>query len=77
MLDTCKHHRACPVYSGNLRDISMTPNAFRQLYCDNGIGGWGRCKRFQVDAKIGKVPERLLPNSLKTVAEIIRQYNLA
>jgi len=56
--------------------MTYTSNAYRQLYCDAGRKGWNNCRRFQVKLRTGKCPENILPNSLKSVEDIIKQYNL-
>jgi hypothetical protein len=72
----CKNSLKCPIYSGVLKDLTYTASAYKQLYCDAGDQGWGKCRRFQVKERTGKCPENLLPNALKTVEQIIEQYNL-
>jgi hypothetical protein len=73
---TCKSAVKCPIYSGVLKGMNFTSSAYRQKYCDAGSPGWDQCRRYQVKARAGKCPDNILPNSLKTVDEIIKQYNL-
>ncbi len=77
MEKTCKNYQKCPIYSGVLKDLSFTSSAYKELYCDAGTPGWSRCRRYQVKELVGKVPEKLLPNSLKSADEIIKLYNLS
>jgi hypothetical protein len=72
----CKNSSKCPIYSGVLKGMNFTTAAYKEKYCDGGSDGWSRCRRYQVKERTGKCPENILPNSLKTVEDIIRQYNL-
>ena len=76
-MDTCKNYQKCPIYGGLLADIKMASAAYRKNYCDAGEKGWTSCRRFQVKEKGGKVPENLLPNSHRSVEEIIKRYGMA
>jgi hypothetical protein len=73
---SCKNSAKCPIYSGVLKGLDFTTSAYRQKYCDGGSTGWSQCRRYQVKERTGKCPENILPNSLKTVEQIIQQYNL-
>ena len=76
MCSTCKHYQSCPVYWGKLRNSSMTTGVYRQLYCDAGVAGWMKCRRYQVKEKTGSCPDRIIPNAPHTVEEIIRRFGL-
>ena len=73
---SCQNAAKCPIYSGVLKSMTHTASAYRQLYCDAGSTGWNNCRRFQVKMRTGKCPENILPNSLKSVDDIIKKYNL-
>jgi hypothetical protein len=73
---TCQNSPKCPIYSGVLKGMTHTASAYRQLYCDAGSSGWNNCRRYQVKLRTGKCPENVLPNSFKSVEDIIKQYNL-
>jgi hypothetical protein len=73
---TCKNSAKCPIYGGVLKGMNFTTSAYRQKYCDAGSAGWDQCRRYQVKERAGKCPENILPNSFKSVEEIIKQYNL-
>ncbi len=72
----CKNSAKCPIYSGVLKGMEFTTAAYKQKYCDAGGQGWNQCRRYQVKDRAGKCPENILPNSLKTVEQIMQQYNL-
>ncbi|MGC8824005.1 MAG: hypothetical protein ACP5PZ_05345 [Bacteroidales bacterium] len=71
MLGRCEYSEKCPIYSGILKDYAVTSINCRKLYCEAGEAGWSLCKRYQVRKRAGRVPDDLLPNSYKTVEEII------
>ncbi|HUI70870.1 MAG TPA: hypothetical protein VL354_10160 [Spirochaetia bacterium] len=76
MDQVCANYVKCPIYNGILKDLAFTSEAYRKLYCDAGAAGWGECKRYLVKQKTGKCPEKLLPNSQKSVDDIIAYYKL-
>jgi hypothetical protein len=68
----CKNYEKCPIFNGILVGKDATTKSYRNKYCTNeSVSGWETCKRFMVKEKIGKVPPDLLPNSMKSVDEII------
>lgn len=68
---TCKNFEKCPIYTGVLVGKETTAKSYRAQFCDAGEDGWMKCKRYLVKEKAGKCPPDLLPNSFKTVDEII------
>ncbi|MEJ5264727.1 MAG: hypothetical protein WHT29_05375 [Bacteroidales bacterium] len=76
MPEVCEYYEKCPIYSGVLVDYAVTAANYRRLYCEAGESGWSTCKRYQVRKRVGKVPADLLPNSFKTVEEIIASMEL-
>lgn len=73
MENICKNFEKCPIYSGILKDKAMTAAGYRKLYCEAGEQGWKMCKRYLVKDAAGKCPPDLLPNSFRTVEEIISE----
>lgn len=71
MPECCEYFEKCPIYLGVLVDYAVTAANYRKLYCETGQAGWSNCKRYQVRKRVGRVPADLLPNSFKTVEEII------
>ena len=72
---TCANYEKCPVFNGILEGKEITSKSYKQKYCNAGTAGWNSCKRYQVKEKTGQCPPNLLPNSLKTVDEIIAGMN--
>ena len=66
----CPKAEKCPIFSGILKGTEYV-DVYKRLYCEAGEAGRLRCKRYQVAQILGKCPENLLPNSTKTVEEII------
>lgn len=66
----CPKTPKCPIFNGVLKGTEYT-ETYKKLYCEAGEAGRNRCKRFQVASAVGKCPENILPNSMKTVEEII------
>jgi hypothetical protein len=71
----CKNFEKCPIYTGILEGKSMTTQAYQNQYCRNGKQGWQDCRRYQVKEKTGKCPADLLPNSFKSVDQIISELS--
>ena len=69
-VDVCPKSTKCPIFSGILKGTEYT-EVYKRLYCEAGEAGRLRCKRFQVAQVLGTCPESVLPNSTKSVEEII------
>jgi hypothetical protein len=76
MEDTCTNYQKCPIYNGVLSNMTMTASYYKNQYCNAGSDGWAKCKRYVIKQKTGTCPPELLPNSLKSIEEIIKQYQL-
>ncbi|MBN2213778.1 MAG: hypothetical protein JW723_05990 [Bacteroidales bacterium] len=66
----CPKTPKCPIFQGILKGTEFT-ETYKRLYCEAGEEGRNRCKRYQVALRVGKCPDNILPNSSKTVEEII------
>ncbi len=75
MDDVCMNYQKCPIYNGIVKDFSFTSEAYRNLYCNAGVEGRNKCKRYLVKQRTGKYPG-LLPNSPKSIEDIIAAYDL-
>lgn len=75
MENTCKSYEKYPIYSGLLMGKETTAKGYKKVFCEAGEMGWNKCKRFLVKEKTGKYPPNLLPNSFKTVDDIITSMN--
>lgn len=73
MEQRCKNFEKCPIYSGVLRDKQFTAESYRHRYCEAAATGWNQCKRFLVKERAGKCPPDLLPNSPRSVEEIVAE----
>jgi hypothetical protein len=71
--DVCPKAVKCPIFSGILKGTEYM-DVYKRLYCEAGEAGRLRCKRFQVAQVLGLCPENVLPNSTKSVDEIIDCY---
>ena len=69
-IDTCPKTPKCPIFNGILKGTEYT-DTYKKLYCEAGEAGRNICRRYQVATKIGICPPNILPNSAKTVEEII------
>ena len=72
MSQICPNAERCPIFTGVLQGTGFS-DTYKQLYCKNGEAGRRNCKRFQVASKVGKCPPKVLPNSTKSVDEIITE----
>jgi hypothetical protein len=68
----CPNTSKCPVFSGVLKGTQYT-DTYKSLYCLAGENGRNKCKRFIISQKVGKCPENILPNSIKTIDEILEE----
>lgn len=68
----CPKTPKCPIFNGVLKGTEYT-ETYKKLYCEAGEEGRTRCRRFQVATKAGICPPDILPNSSKSVDEIIEK----
>jgi len=66
----CPRTPKCPIFNGVLKGTQFT-ETYKSLYCMAGMEGRLKCRRYQVSEKCGKCPPDILPNSSKSVDEII------
>jgi hypothetical protein len=71
--DECPSVSTCPIFSGILKDKITTTQIYKKQYCLAGPEARNNCRRFQCKEKYGKVPDKLLPNSNKSVKDIGRE----
>lgn len=76
MNETCENYVKCPIYSGILKSNEMASDAYKKQYCDAGSEGWNKCKRYIIKQKTGTCPPNVLPNSSRTVEELIVIHGL-
>ena len=68
----CPNTPKCPIFNGILKGTQYT-STYKNLYCEAGEAGRNKCKRYQVAIKAGKCPPNVLPNSTKSVDQIIAE----
>ncbi len=73
---TCPNASKCPIFSGVLSDKKSTAASYKSLFCESGEEKWNQCKRFLTKAMYGKCPPELLPNSILTLEQIGKRYQL-
>ena len=74
MSQVCPNSEGCPIFTGALKDKAFTTKSYKSQFCEAGDEGRNSCRRWQVGQKYGKVPEKLMPNSSKTVEEIGEEF---
>ncbi len=73
MPDICPAAAKCPIFNGILKDKKFVTENYKTKYCEAGEEGRIKCRRWQCKQKYGKVPENLLPNSIKSIEEIAKE----
>ena len=66
----CPKTEKCPIFNGVLKGTQYT-ETYKKLYCLAGEAGRKTCRRYQVAEKVGICPPDILPNSSKSLEEII------
>lgn len=73
--DVCKGLEKCPIFVKGVLANDYTGVAYRNMYC-LVPGKYQECKRYLASKATGKpVPESVMPNSQKSVEEIIEMIN--
>lgn len=67
----CEYFTRCSIFNGLLKDNHALIKTYKGLFCENGREGKLSCVRHKVINEIGYCPSNILPNSKKTVEEII------
>lgn len=70
--NNCPKTPACPIFNGILKGTEYT-EVYQKQYCLAGEDGRKKCRRFQVATVTGKCPPNVLPNSSKTVDQIVTE----
>lgn len=70
----CPNFEDCPIYNGILKGKELTTKAYIKFYCDSEK--YAKCKRYKVKEAVGVCPPEILPNSLSSVEEIVRQFQI-
>jgi len=68
----CPKSEKCLIFNTPLGGEVIT-NAYRNQFCYNGLKGRNNCKRYLVMQRIGKAPLELLPNSRKSVEDVLEE----
>ena len=68
----CEKSIKCPIYTGVLASNEVLIQSFKHLYCERGVAGREKCKRYQVAIRAGSCPHNILPNSKMSVENIIK-----
>lgn len=69
----CPKVEKCPIFLENMLSIENAAIAYKSLYCLAGEVKYKSCKRYIVANMVGSCPPNVLPNSTKSVEEIIEQ----
>ena len=73
--DVCKNIEKCPIFVKGVLVNDYTGVAYRNMFC-LVPGKYQECKRFLAAKATGKpVPENIMPNSKKSLDEIINLIN--
>jgi hypothetical protein len=67
----CPKTEKCPIFNSILRGTEFT-ETYKKIYCEAGEEGRSKCRRYQVAQAVSVCPPNILPNSSKTVNEIIQ-----
>lgn len=71
----CARSGKCPIYTGVLQSKEVLVQTYKNLYCEKGVEGRRKCKRFQVAEVAGSCPPDILPNNNMSVNDIIKRMN--
>ncbi len=72
----CPKVEKCPIFLKNVLTIENAAVAYRTLYCEAGEAKFKTCKRFIVSNAVGSCPPHVMPNSCKSVEEIMSKASV-
>ncbi len=76
MTNNCPSVEKCPIFTGLLKDKSMTTKSYQSQFCTAGTSKYTACKRFMTKNKYGICPPDLLPNCTLDLDQIAAKYKL-
>jgi len=71
MENTCPKVEKCPIFINNVLSNENAAVAYKSLYCKAGLQKYSTCKRFIISNMIGSCPKNVMPNSTRSVDEIL------
>ena len=71
MENICPSVKTCPIFINNVLSTENVATAYRKLYCEAGQAKYATCKRFIVSGKAGSCPADVMPNTSRTIEEIL------
>jgi hypothetical protein len=69
--NACPKIEKCPIFQENVFSVENAAIAYKSLFCLAGEIKFKSCKRFIVSNKVGSCPSNIMPNSSKSIEEII------
>lgn len=70
--EICPKTTNCELFNGKILKREQSTAVYKNLFCEAGKEKYHTCKRYIAAIKTGKpVPENILPNSSKSIEEII------
>ncbi len=71
--DFCPKVEKCPIFVNNVLTIQNASVAYKTLYCQAGKARYTSCKRFQISNIAGSCPQNVMPNSAKSIEQILAE----
>lgn len=71
----CPKIQKCPIFVNNVLSSERAGVAYKTLYCQAGEAKFKSCKRYIVSNQAGFCPPEIMPNSSKTVDEILKKIS--
>jgi hypothetical protein len=75
MVTNCPKVEKCPIFINNVLTLERAAVAYKTLYCQAGEAKYKSCKRYIISNTVGSCPPDVLPNSSRTVDEIIAKMS--
>ena len=76
MKEICPKTEKCSLFKGEILQRDQSTRIYKGLYCEAGKEKYMTCKRYIAAERTGKpVPTNILPNSSKSIDEIIDLIN--
>ena len=67
----CPKIQKCPIFVYNVLSSERAGVAYKTLYCMAGEARFKTCKRYIVSSQAGFCPPEIMPNSSKSVHDIL------
>jgi len=75
-MEKCPKTAKCPLFQGEILVSKVAQEIYMELYCDNGVNGRSKCKRFLLSESLKRpISVEVMPNDERSIEELLIRYD--